>query len=319
MTCLKGTGKSTLGRLITALSFNGKMWTDPTCAALFRMIEANRPTVVLDEMENIQNRGTSEYPIVAILKAGYQKGGEVPRIGGRDNERIDDFEVYGPKAICNVLGLEDILADRAIPVTMARQNTDQLKRLCPDQPDFEDDCWFRFRDDFYLLLMQKHHEIARIAKSPPFEVPFAGRNRELFTPLLVIAHFLDAQTGMGYNLQDNVLELCRGKSEQRKMADFNAPDVILRNALLDLLDNKDRIEVSSYQIIEACRAQCSTQQKWLSDTWVGRQLKTMGIIKAIESSSRKTVWVKERNQNTGEIEDKPKRLRVYTIQRSKVR
>src|SRR5574341_2382997 len=88
-------GKSRLLRLISFLD-NGKppITTAPTAAVLFR---TDWPVLLLDEVDALRNQDKEKYAeVLAILNAGFERGGVVPRADGK-NHQISCYEVYGPK------------------------------------------------------------------------------------------------------------------------------------------------------------------------------------------------------------------------------
>jgi hypothetical protein len=83
-----------------------------------------RRTMLLDEADAIFGPRTSERyeGLRAILNAGNRQGTPVLRVKleGRRRE-VDEFDVYGPKAIAGIGKLPDTVADRAIPIRMKRR------------------------------------------------------------------------------------------------------------------------------------------------------------------------------------------------------
>lgn len=88
-----------------------------------------RRTMLLDEADAIFGPRTSERyeGLRAILNAGNRQGTPVLRVKleGRRRE-VDEFDVFGPKAIAGIGKLPDTVADRAIPIRM--------KRRAPSEP-----------------------------------------------------------------------------------------------------------------------------------------------------------------------------------------
>jgi hypothetical protein len=105
--------------LLTARPWRG---TAPTEAALFRYIEAKKPTLLLDEVEGLNAKKASERDtaVLAILNAGYKKGQTVPRCVGASH-RLQEFHVYGPKAFACIGSLPATLKDRSIVIPMQRR------------------------------------------------------------------------------------------------------------------------------------------------------------------------------------------------------
>ncbi len=92
---------------------------------------ARRPrrTLLLDEADAIFGpRMADRYEgLRAILNSGNRRGTPVLRVRmeGRRRE-VEEFDVYGPKAIAGIGDLPDTVADRAIPI--------RLKRRAPNEP-----------------------------------------------------------------------------------------------------------------------------------------------------------------------------------------
>jgi len=103
----------------------------PSEAVLFRKIEADCPTLLLDEVDTIwskQARAEDE-GLRALLNAGFRRhGSTVPRCVGPTN-RLQDFATFCPKALGGIGDLPDTIADRSIPIRMERKKkTDQVDR-----------------------------------------------------------------------------------------------------------------------------------------------------------------------------------------------
>lgn len=94
-----------------------------TVAALFRTIERDKPTLIIDEAEHLRGRDERTKALLEILNAGYRKGQKVRRCEGGNgkNWKLRDFETYCPKVVVLIGFLNDTLADRTIPVQMRRR------------------------------------------------------------------------------------------------------------------------------------------------------------------------------------------------------
>jgi hypothetical protein len=121
----KRCGKS---RLLDCLELVvAKAWRTimPTEAVLFRKIDAVRPTLLLDEADAIFNpRNTNTEPLRAVLNAGNRRGTKVPRCVG-PTQALVDFEVFSAKVLAGIGVLPDTIADRAIPIRLARKRPDE--------------------------------------------------------------------------------------------------------------------------------------------------------------------------------------------------
>jgi hypothetical protein len=99
-------------------------------AALFRFIEADQPTVIVDEAENLRNKKSerSQY-LLSLLQSGFRKGSFVIRCVGKGHD-VKKFAVFCPKAILAIGTLPDTLLDRSILVPMRRRlRTEEIRRF----------------------------------------------------------------------------------------------------------------------------------------------------------------------------------------------
>ena len=96
----------------------------PSEPVLFRKLDRDQPTLLLDEADAIWNpraRGSAE-AIRAVLNAGHRAGATVPRcVGEGRRQDFHDFSVFGAKAIAGIGELPDTIADRSIPIRLERK------------------------------------------------------------------------------------------------------------------------------------------------------------------------------------------------------
>jgi hypothetical protein len=164
-----------------------KPWhgTNITGAAMFRFIQKEKPTLLLDEVELLSGKNPSDRSreVLSILNAGYKKGQTVPRCVGPDN-KIEQFNVYGPKAFAAIGSLPAALRDRCIIVPMHRRAPGERverfrlararREAAPIKADIE-----RIVKDFTGNIEALY--------SSPLEIPFlSDRDEEVFAPLFSI-------------------------------------------------------------------------------------------------------------------------------------
>lgn len=97
--------------------------TRPSEAVLFRKIDRDQPTVLLDEVDAIfGDKSASTEGVRSIFNSGNRKGTTVPRAvpAGRGFELVE-FDVFCPKATAGIGGLPDTILDRAIVIPMERR------------------------------------------------------------------------------------------------------------------------------------------------------------------------------------------------------
>jgi hypothetical protein len=94
-----------------------------TEAVMFRKIEQEAPTLLLDEVDPIftaKNGDDGKEALRALLNAGFERRAAVARCVGPDH-KLRDFGVFCPKALAGIGRLPDTVADRCIPIIMARR------------------------------------------------------------------------------------------------------------------------------------------------------------------------------------------------------
>ena len=119
----KQCGKTTLANVATALIHRPLSCSHATGPALFRVIEASRPTLVIDEADTFlkHNKDTK-----GILNSGHTRGGGVLRceeVSGQQEVRF--FSTWGPKIVLGIGRLDDTLEDRSIILPLKRKTPDE--------------------------------------------------------------------------------------------------------------------------------------------------------------------------------------------------
>ena len=119
----KQSGKTVLLDVLESISHKPWRAVRPSEAVLFRKIEKDTPTLLLDEVDTIwgPKARAEDEGLRALLNAGFRrKGSTVPRCVG-PSMTLRDFATYCPKAIAGIGDLPDTVADRSIPIRMERK------------------------------------------------------------------------------------------------------------------------------------------------------------------------------------------------------
>ena len=99
-----------------------------TEAVMFRKIEQEAPTLLLDEVDAIftaKNGDDGKEALRALLNAGFERLATVARCVGPDH-KLREFRVFCPKALAGIGKLPDTVADRCIPIIMARRKPEEV-------------------------------------------------------------------------------------------------------------------------------------------------------------------------------------------------
>ena len=185
-----GSGKTKIGQIHSLIDFNGTLSVSATPASLYRTIEDERPTVVIDELENTDSDSEIVQAIIPILNSGYNKFAKVTRIepDGVGRKRVR-FSAYGPKIICAINPLLASLASRSYVIRL-------ISSLNPEKANLEviesDPKWQAIRDELYLFAMQNYQKIQELVKSKQIKntLNLTGREWEKAYPLLTISYYI---------------------------------------------------------------------------------------------------------------------------------
>ena len=127
---VRESGKSRLGEAVAMLVARPLPTANISTAALFRVIDAQCPTLLFDEVDATFNAKTFDEEKRGILNAGYTRGQRVYRMGGRTNTELQSFKVFCPKLLMGIGNLPDTLASRSIPIVLKRKKrTESVERF----------------------------------------------------------------------------------------------------------------------------------------------------------------------------------------------
>lgn len=184
LTGAKGSGKTTLVRILSSLSHNPISTVSVTPANLFRMIDRGQPTLFVDEVEHLEKRGSSNDPVIQVLNSGYQKGGVVHRIVKGVSTK---FSTYCPKVIAGINSLSPTLADRCITIEMKKApSSNKVAHLTND----DQNKLKSLKPIIVGTLDKKLPELSKIIKNPAsLKLSPEIQNREMdkWFPILAIA------------------------------------------------------------------------------------------------------------------------------------
>jgi hypothetical protein len=103
-------GKTTLLRVLSALSYRPLCVTDISSAGLYQLVDSVHPTLLIDEFESGGCRSKND--LHRLLRASFTAGGYVARFGKQ-------YNLYGPKILCSELPLtDDALRSRCLEIGM---------------------------------------------------------------------------------------------------------------------------------------------------------------------------------------------------------
>lgn len=223
----KASGKSKLMFLCSLLAFNGYHVTNITPATLFRIVQNSRCSLLIDEAEYDKH----EIKELQGLLSGYTKGTLVPRMTERKKKgvkghEIEFFEVYSPKMLAGIHGVESILEDRCITIITQKANikTKEGKIKANRYPDATEEKWTVIRDLCYSVMLEHFKDIRSSMNTIKSEV------EKRFDVLDVI---------LKSKLQDT-----RSSTDMLTLKTSNTSQTILKNGKVGTVNDVGNVETS---------------------------------------------------------------------------
>jgi hypothetical protein len=126
----KGCGKTRLLEVLNTVVKNPRMTGGMSAAALLRTVDAEHPTMLLDEVD-AAFAGDKEFSeaLRGILNGGFQRGGNYCKCVGKGHE-LRFFQVFGPKALAGIGKIPDTVSSRSIVIEMRRKTAAERTERC---------------------------------------------------------------------------------------------------------------------------------------------------------------------------------------------
>jgi hypothetical protein len=120
VSAVKRSGKTTVMSLLKWLTYRSELVSNISSAALFRYIEAYRPTLLMDEGDSFL---PDDEAMRGILNSGHTRSGAY--VIRCDGEQLTPrrFSTWAAKAIAPIAKVADTLVDRSIVIDMVRKRT----------------------------------------------------------------------------------------------------------------------------------------------------------------------------------------------------
>jgi hypothetical protein len=333
---VKRSGKTKTLTVHYCLDLNAILSGNMSVSSVYRTIQNQRASLLIDETEKLSNPKRAE-EFRNILLSGYKKGAKTYRVGKDANDRLEteEFELYSCKVLANISGLEDVLEDRCIVDFQKRSIT---KAILNREIDIVEPRFSTVRGGLYTLFLTHWQEVAGIyadlskcselcelcelLKCDPTVLPegkeyLAGRELELWKPLLTIAKFFDDHAIVsvpsepseplksestvgegGYNDHSRIkgLDIRGSQGSQGSLCSLmlnmactlagrrhtenmtEVGDDILIACLSNLVSEGQTNQWLKVKTIkEEMSSQFEEPQEWLTSMWVGMSLRRLGF------------------------------------------
>jgi Protein of unknown function (DUF3631) len=274
----KGCGKTTLLDVLGRLVHRPLATESITPAALFRVIAAYHPTMLIDEVDSFVG---DDRDLKSILNASHRYDGTVTRNVG-DDHQPRRFAVYAATALSGIGRLADTLADRSIAV--------ELQRRLPGEPITQ--LWAGRSgglDDLRRRIVRwvADHGDQVGAREPAMPAGIFNRAADNWRPLLAIADVAGGEWPTR----------ARAAAVQVSVAgDETSRLERLLNDIRSAFDQDKADQLSSGRLIEIL---CDDpERKPITQAKLARLLKPLGIIAerftTMEQDQRTGVWAEVR-------------------------
>ena len=248
----KRCGKTRLLECLELLAYESRRAANPSEAALFRLIEKYRPTLLLDEAETLNGKGERAEYLRALLNAGNRRNASVPRcVGQGTNQDVQEFSIYCPKIVAGIGRFPETVTDRAICISMQRRKASEpISRFLYRSAAPEAEA-LRKRSERFVS--RRSQEISATYESADL-LFLPDRDAEVWQPLFAVLTVANSQRLS--ELRNCALSLTESKSSnaeddslaQRLLTDLRAawPETERHALTADLLSRLRAIEESPW-------------------------------------------------------------------------
>jgi hypothetical protein len=172
---VRGCGKTTLLDVAAQLALRGKKSDSITAAAVYHVVNAEHPTLLVDEADNLDT--ATDKLLKAVLNAGHRRGAK--RMHMVRGELIE-FDIFSPMGLATIGLLPMPLMHRSIVIEMKRASR-ELKRF-----DMSDTATFL---DFLTIRREIEQWASQVilASDPALPRGLLNRPADNWRPLIAIA------------------------------------------------------------------------------------------------------------------------------------
>jgi len=196
---LRESGKSKFKKILRLVGFNGQEASSISEASFFRTIENTKGILAIDEYERMDTDRKKSTDL--LLNAGIEKGASVKRVDKIGNKQVNrDFDVYCPKIICNITGLDPVTQTRCITIRLSKTASDKGSR----KPKTNDKSWQNLRNLCYRFVMDYWEEIQNVYEN--YQSSLKNRDEDVWIPTLVLANLFGVEEKVKDYAEANIKE-----------------------------------------------------------------------------------------------------------------
>jgi hypothetical protein len=258
---VKRCAKSLLLDILSFLCFNStSRLVDPSPSFLFREVDSNDGTLILDEIESLGGADKDQKKeLIALLNAGFQRGSQAPRMESRNKEFVVTyFNAYSPKALAGIKSIVDTIEDRTFKISMTRKKkSESIKRFNLRTLDSTIE---KIKEDCFLWALRYAAEVVEVYEQDDSKFPgtesLDDRLKDILEPMLSIGAVIDTQANdtsipTMKILVDLARDMGRGRDDQEALSGAIPAAV---NVLKDMIDGIDERFVSADDLFSKFQA-----------------------------------------------------------------
>lgn len=265
----RGCGKTQCMKVITALSFMGQTITASSSFASVRDEAALGGTLGFDDCENIQKMDGNKRE---LLLAGNTKGAGFihKEPGKRDGTWIQRYvDCFAPRLFTSIGLPDDVLFSRTILIPLTRTSDSAKTRRKPTNLRDWNTSPALLRDQLWVSIARSLDRISASKSAVNDSSHIAGRDFDIFQPILTIAYWLQHDCGVE-GLFDRMLKVMSLYHETKHRNNLPSFEQVVLQSICDLLNRADRnsndlsTREIALQIHEICNRWDITEQELIN-------------------------------------------------------
>jgi hypothetical protein len=183
-----GCGKTEAMRRLKRLVARPVSCENLTAAVLFRLIDSTKPTLLLDEVDNLltEDKGA----VLGLLNSGYERDGRALRCVGDQNE-LRAFSTFSPMAYAMIGSPPGTFDSRTITIEMRRATPAEASNLISlEDGEYEDT---RFRNLGRMAARWAKDNVQKLITARPDMAGLVNRQADNWRPLFSVADVAGGQ------------------------------------------------------------------------------------------------------------------------------
>lgn len=176
-------GKTVLLEILSELAYQARLTSGVTAAALYRLIDAHHPTMLIDELDaRLKSDGAEIFR--GVLNSSFQRVGRFTICVGEHHEP-KDFSTFCAMVLAGIGRLWDTVTSRSIPVRLSRASKIELKALKRIKGHTISGDLKPYRQQLQRWADDNREDLRKADPGVPMEL--GARQADVWRPLLAIA------------------------------------------------------------------------------------------------------------------------------------